>query len=181
MILWEHFDRNEWYVLIMLVISFGAVIMLPKRLPRHLMILSLVWGSASSMLMDFTIGGGLMDFYRVNDSNRFELTDLLTYLTFAPFGYLFIYFYERLKIRKTTLIYYILSWTVVGYGVQAVSEWMKMTVYQRGYKAEYNIPIFLVVQTITALFYAYLKAHPEKAKLGAHTKLSSSLRTLNNK
>lgn len=181
MILWEHFDRNEWYVLIMLVLSFGAVILLPKRLPRHLLILSLVWGSASAMLMDFTIGGGLMDYYRVNDSNRLELTDLLTYLMFAPFGYFFIYFYEWLRIRKTTLVYYILAWTVVGFGVQAISEWMKMTEYQRGYKAEYNIPIFLVVQTITGLFYAYLKAHPEKTKIVGHTKLSTSLRTLKNK
>lgn len=165
MILWEHFDRNEWYVLIMLICSIAVVIWLPRRIPRHLLILSLLWGTASSMLLDFTIGGGLLDFYRVNDSNRYELTDLLTYLMFAPFGYFFIYFYEVLKIRKRTLLYYILGWAVIGVGVQCISEWMRMTEYQGGYKSEYNIPIFLFVQTVTGLFYAYLKAHPERAKI----------------
>ncbi|CAM4473797.1 hypothetical protein [Paenibacillus tarimensis] len=160
MILWEYFDRNEWYVLIMLISSYAAVILLPRRIPAHLLILSLVWGISSAMLVDFTIGGGMMDFYKVNDSDRYELTDFLTYFMFAPFGYFFIYFYELLNIRKKTLIYYILGWTVVGTGVQWVSEWMKMTQYQGGYRYEYNIPVFLVIQTITGLFYAYLRAHP---------------------
>jgi hypothetical protein len=66
MILWEHFDSNEWFVLVMLIVSYAAVIWLPKRVPTSLMILGLVWGFSSSTLFDFTIGGGLMDFYRVD-------------------------------------------------------------------------------------------------------------------
>jgi hypothetical protein len=162
-ILWEHFDRNEWFVLAMLIISYAIVILLPKRVPTSVMILGLIWGFASSTLFDFTIGGGLMDFYRVNDSNRYEITDLLTYFMFAPFGYLFVYFYEVLKIGKKTLMFYIIGWTLLGVGVQWVAEWMNMTYYQKGYKLEYNIAVFLVIQTITGLFYAYLKAHPVRS------------------
>lgn len=166
MMLWEQFDRNEWYILAMLVISYSALILLPKRVSPKLMILGLVWGFASSTLFDFTIGGGLMDFYQVNDSNRYELTDLLVYFLFAPFGYFFIYFYEAFKIRKKTLLYYIAGWTVAGTGMQWVSEWMRLTHYQHGYKLEYNIVVFLVVQTITGWFYAYIKSRSEGNERG---------------
>lgn len=163
MILWEHFDLNEWSVLGILVVSYAAIIWLPKRVPTSLMILGLVWGFTSSTLFDFTIGGGLMDFYRVNDSNRYELTDLFAYFMFAPFGYFFIYLYEVIKIKKKTLMLYILGWTVVGVGFQWIAEWLHMTTYQKGYKFEYNIAVFLTIQTITGLFYAYIKDHPGKS------------------
>lgn len=157
MILWEHFDRNEWYVMAMLVIAYGALILLPKRLPPKWMVLGLVWGFASSTLFDFTIGGGLIDFYVVNDSDRYELTDLLVYFLFATFAYFFIYFFEVLKISKKTLIYYIIGWTIVAFIMQWVSEWMRLTEYQKGYKMEYNIVVFLIIQTITGWFYSRFK------------------------
>ncbi|HEY0828682.1 MAG TPA: hypothetical protein VGE40_11340 [Bacilli bacterium] len=166
MILWEKFDLNEWFVLASLIVSYAAVIWLPKRVPTSLLILGLVWGFTSSTLFDFTIGGGLMDFYRVNDSNHYELTDLFTYFLFAPFSYFFIYFYEALKITKKTLMYYIIGWTVVGVGFQWIAELMEMTHYQKGYKPEYNIAVFLIIQTITGLFYIYIKDHPDKSGLG---------------
>lgn len=86
MILWEQFDKNEIYILVLLVITYAAFFLFPKRLPRHITILFLVWGFASSTLFDFTIGAGVLDFYKVNDSNRYELFDLLTYFLFATFG-----------------------------------------------------------------------------------------------
>ncbi|WP_309122208.1 hypothetical protein [Paenibacillus sp.] len=159
MILWEQFDRNEWFVIGMTVVAYAAVFLLPRRVPLSFMILGLVWGFTSSTLFDFTIGGGLMDFYVVNDSNRYEVTDLLVYIMFAPFGYLIVNFYEMLRIRKKLwVMLYILGWTLVGTGVQWVSEWMHMTTYQKGYRFEYNIAVFLVIQTVTVCFYRYLKA-----------------------
>ncbi|QGQ93823.1 hypothetical protein EHS13_02325 [Paenibacillus psychroresistens] len=163
MILWEHFDKNEWFVLVMLIVTYSAIIILPKRVSTSLLILGLVWGFASSTLFDFTIGGGLLDYYRVNDSNHYELTDLFTYFMFAPFGYFFIYFYEVLRISKKTLLYYIVGWIVIGLAFQWLAGWMEMTHYQQGYKPAYNIIVFLIVQSITGLFYRYIKGHPVKS------------------
>jgi hypothetical protein len=162
MMLWEHFDKNEWFVLTMLVISYGAVILLPKRLPRSVMIVGLVWGFASSTLLDFTIGGGLMDFYKVNDSNRYELTDLLTYFMFAPFGYFFAYFYDLFKIGRRRLVWYVLGWAFVGLGVEWLAAWMNMTHYQHGYRVEYNFVVFLFIQSVTGLFYEYVRRNNRK-------------------
>ena len=76
----------------------------PKNCPPQITILFLVWGFTSSTVFDFTIGGGLLDFYKVNDSNKYELTDLMTYFLFATFSNFFIYFYEVLNITKKLFI-----------------------------------------------------------------------------
>jgi hypothetical protein len=165
MILWGRFDSNEWFVIGLTVLAYAAVWLLPKRVPDSWMILALVWGFTSSTVFDFTIGGGLMDYYVVNDSDRYEITDLFTLLMFAPFGYFFIYFYERLRISRKTMLLYIAAWTVVGVGFQWIAEQMGMTRYQNGYQLTYNIAVFLVIQSITGLFYAYLRA---RVSIGRH-------------
>lgn len=159
MILWERFDSNEWFVMTMLVLSYGAMWLMQSRLPRSVALAAWAWGFASSTLVDFSIGGGLYDYYRINDTNRYELTDLLVYFMFAPFGYFFIYFYEVLKITRRTVVLYILGWTAVGVGIQWVAEQMRTTQYQQGYRMEFNVVVFLAVQTITALVYMYVKKH----------------------
>ncbi|MGG0720515.1 hypothetical protein ABE096_23485 [Robertmurraya massiliosenegalensis] len=157
MILWETYDKNEIYIIIMLLIAYLAVIILPKKLPLQIMILFLVWGFASATLFDFTIGGGLFDFYKVNDSNRYELSDLLTYFLFATFSYFFIYFYELLHISKKYFIFYILGWTIIGLTMEKFSSIMGVTHYQQGYKIHFSLIVFLIVQTTTALYYELLK------------------------
>jgi glucan phosphoethanolaminetransferase (alkaline phosphatase superfamily) len=157
MILWEHFDKNEIYILVMLVVAYSAFFFFPKKLPVKITLLFLVWGFASSTLFDFTIGGGLLDFYKVNDSNHYELSDLLTYFLFATFGYFFVYFYERLHINKQRFIFYVLGWTIVGLIMERVSSWMGVTHYQHGYKLPYSVAVFLVVQTTTGLYYEFIK------------------------
>jgi hypothetical protein len=157
MILWEHFDKNEIYIIVMLVIAYSAFFLLPKRLPPNITLLFLVWGFASSTLFDFTIGGGLLDFYKVNDSNRYELSDVLTYFLFATFGYYFVYFYERFNINKKSFIFYVMGWMIVGLFMEKVSTWMGVTQYQNGYKLPYSVAVFLVVQTTTGLYYEWIK------------------------
>ncbi|MFD2749178.1 hypothetical protein ACFSUM_02020 [Virgibacillus siamensis] len=97
------------YILIALVILYVIFFLLPKRFPRDVTILFLIWGFAVSTLFDFTIGGGLIDLYKTNDLNGYELFDLLTYIMFAPISYLFIYIYDVLNINKKAFIWYILG------------------------------------------------------------------------
>ncbi|MNI85813.1 hypothetical protein D3C73_1428390 [compost metagenome] len=78
---------------------------------------------------------------------------------FAPFGYFFVYFFEVMKITRKTVIPYILGWTVLGVAVEWVSEQMGMTTYQHGYRLEYNVAVFLAVQTVMAVSYMYMKKH----------------------
>jgi hypothetical protein len=157
MILWENFDKNEIYILVMMVIAYAALFLFPKRLPRSITLLFLVWGFASSTFFDFTIGGGLLDLYKVNDSNKYELFDLITYFLFAPFSYFFIYFYDKFKINKVRFVFYVLGWSAIGLVMEKVSSIMGVTHYQHGYKLPYSLAIFLVTQTTTGLYYEFVK------------------------
>ncbi|MGP4073502.1 hypothetical protein ACTWQB_13205 [Piscibacillus sp. B03] len=168
MILWETFDKNELYVIAFLVIVYALVFYLPKILPSAIVVLFLVWGFAVSTLFDFTIGGGLINFYRVNDSNQYELTDLLTYFSFATISYFFVYFYEKFKINKKTFIPYMLVWTVIGVIMEWLTTVMGVINYQDDYSWGYSIIVFLVVLTGTAMFY-------ELVRLRLKTKFNSSL------
>ncbi|MCL7748617.1 hypothetical protein [Halalkalibacter alkaliphilus] len=158
MILWEQLGINELSILMMLIVVFTVFGLLPKRLPRYITLLSLLWGLASGMFFDFTIGGGLFDFYQVNDSPRYELFDLLYYILFAPFSYFFIYFYEKLEINKKIFVWYIIGWSIVGVGVNWLYTQLEIIHFHSGYILPYSFVVFLVVQTITGLYYELIKS-----------------------
>lgn len=153
MILYEHFDKNEIYILVLLVVGFGAFFLFPKKLPLDQTLLFLLWGFTFSTLYDFTIGGGMLDFYKVNDSNRYELFDLLTYFSFATFSYFFVYFYKVLKINRKRYIFYVLGWSILGLLMERVSLWMGVIHLQHGYKQYYSLIVFLITLTTTGLYY----------------------------
>lgn len=157
MMLWEKFSFNELYILMMAVFAYTAVFVFPKQLPRGVAIFFLIWGFASSTLFDFSIGGGLFDFYKVNDSDKYELFDLIAYFLFAPFSYFFVYFYKLLKINRKYFIPYILGWTILGLTMEKVSSLVGVTQYQGGYKIYFSVIVFLTVQTTTALYYELIR------------------------
>ena len=87
--LWDSFDKNEVFLLIFNAAVYLGFFLLPKKFTPHMKFLSLMWGFTIGLLFDFTIGGGLIDYYRVNDLNKYEVADIFYYLLFAPFGYYF--------------------------------------------------------------------------------------------
>ncbi|WEG14707.1 hypothetical protein PU629_10310 [Pullulanibacillus sp. KACC 23026] len=157
MILYEQFDKNEIYILVLLIVAYGAFFLFPKKLPRDVTLLFLLWGFASSTFYDFTIGGGLLDFYKVNDSNRYELFDLLTYFSFSTFSYFYVYFYELFKIKKFKFIAYVIGWAIVGLLMERLSIWMGVIHLQHGYNQYDSSMVFLITLTTTGLFYRYIK------------------------
>ncbi|KHF40610.1 hypothetical protein [Halalkalibacter okhensis] len=158
MILWEELGINELAILMMLILAFTIFGILAKRLPRSITWLSLLWGLASAMFFDFTIGGGLFDFYQVNDSPRYELFDLFYYILFAPFSYLFIYLYEKLEINKKTFVWYIMGWSIAGVGANWLYTKLEIIHFHSGYILPYSFIVFLIVQTITGLYYERIKS-----------------------
>lgn len=153
----ETFDINEISLIILNIVAYTAILLLPKILTKELALLSLVWGLTIGVLFDFTIGGGLLDYYKVNDTNHYELFDIFYYLLFVPFGYTFIYFYQVLNLNKKTSILYIIVWAFIGLGSQGVFTVLNIITLQNGYKIAYSLPVFLIIQTITAYYYEYIK------------------------
>ena len=170
--LWENFDKNEISILIMLIISYGLVYILPRKYKRDITLFFLFFGFTIGVVFDFTIGGGLIDFYTLNDSQRYELFDFLYYLLFAPFSYLFVYLYDALHINKKTFIVYIISWAFIGVGMQWVFTLLNIIEFQKGYRIPYSYAVFLTTQTITALYYELVSSkEPVLRKRKRNTRL----------
>ncbi|MFC7062080.1 hypothetical protein [Halobacillus seohaensis] len=164
MMLWEAFDKNEISILIMNVIAYIILLFLLHKFRRDITVLILIIGFSIGVIYDFTIGGGLMDFYKLNDSNRYEVFDLIYYLLFAPFIYFFLYLYEALKINKVTFIWYVLAWALFGVLMQWFLTVVEVIEYQKGYKLTFSFSVFLVTQTVTGLYYEFIKSRVEVLK-----------------
>ncbi len=128
----------------------------PKRLSREVACLSILSGLATGMLFDFTIGGGVLDFYRQNDTNHYEFFDVVYYALFGPAGYFFMYFYHMLHINKKSFIFYITAWALLALALQWVFTLLDILAYQNNYKLIYSFPIFLTTQAITGIFYEFI-------------------------
>ena len=152
----DNFSLNEISLIVFNVIGYLLIIFLPKKLRREITCLSLLAGLAKGMLFDFTIGGGVLDFYKQNDTNHYELFDLFYYLLFAPFGYFFMYLYNVLRINKTTFIFYVTGWSIIGIKVQWIFTQLNILTYQNNYQLSYSFQIFLLTQTLTGVFYVFM-------------------------
>jgi hypothetical protein len=158
----DNFSLNEISLIIMNVIAYSLMKFLPKKLSREVTFISVLAGLSTGMLFDFTIGGGLVDFYKQNDSNHYELFDLFYYSLFAPFGYFFIYFYHVLRINKLTFIFYNTAWSIIGITVQWIFTLLHILTYQNNYQLSYSFPIFLLIQTLTVIFYVFITSNDSR-------------------
>jgi hypothetical protein len=157
MILWNSFDKNEIFLLIFNVIAYMIVLLMPKKFTRTAGLLFFFWGVTIGMLYDFTIGGGLLDYYKSNDSNQYEIFDVVYCFLYGAFGYIFFYFYEKLNINKKTFIFYTLAWAITGVAFQFIFMKLDIITLQNGYKLPYSFVVFLITQTISGVYYEILR------------------------
>ncbi|MGF7032729.1 hypothetical protein J2T17_003652 [Paenibacillus mucilaginosus] len=158
MIFWGNFNLNEISLVALNAAAYLLLFLLPGRLTPQVRTLSLLWGFTMGVIFDFTIGGGLVDLYMVNDSNQYEAFDVMYYFLFAPFGYLFFYFYEVLGINRRTFILYVVAWSVVGVGAQWGTTLLGIITFQKGFQVAYTFPVFLITQTVSGLYLECVKS-----------------------
>jgi hypothetical protein len=152
----EKFDQNEWFVLITLFLSFLVIILLPKKMPVRLAILMMIFSLTVARLADHLLATPRHDLYNIMDSGKFDAFDLVLYLVYAPFGYIFVYVYEWLKVKGYWILIYILLWSIFGAFFEWVSVQFKVFVYN-GWELKYSFTFYVASQAITLLLYIYLK------------------------
>lgn len=152
----NRFNGNEWFVIAMIVIGTLAIWLLPKKFTLTQSLFNLLIGVVFGLMFDHTIAVPPFDFYDVGDESRYQLFDIFSYLMYAPFGYIFIYFYEKWGVRGFYTIPYILLWTSMGIGVEWFSVLVGIFHYKHGYQLVYSIPIYLFLQSIHLSLYLVL-------------------------
>ncbi|MGG3562393.1 hypothetical protein ABES03_12375 [Neobacillus rhizosphaerae] len=160
----QKFDQNEWFILFTIIVLVCLLNKLPRRFPTSITILLLMFTISVARGVDHVIAGPHVDLYDIMDSGDFELFDLLCYVPYAPFGYVFIYLYDKFQLKGISLILYIVIFSVGSIGF----EWMTGSNYisylkYSSWKPIYSLPIYLVIQPCTILFFHLITSIHEKS------------------
>ncbi|MFD2446905.1 hypothetical protein ACFSO7_23470 [Bacillus sp. CGMCC 1.16607] len=159
----QHFDENEWFLIISLCIVFLFVLFLPRRFPTTLSITFFFIGIGIAMFSDFLLGIPPVNFYDINDSSNYEIFELITFILYSPFAYLFIYFFEKWEVKGLYISLYILVWSIIGTLYEALAVYFHVYKYH-GWNFGYSFLFYLASQLITLLIYYFIK----KNYLSAH-------------
>lgn len=151
----ERFDENEWFLIVILA---GSVLLLflPKRFPTSMSILLMLFSSFYARTFDNILAAPFFDFYDIMDSDKFELFGVFTYFMYAPFAYLFLYFYDRFNIKGGNIALYILGSSLFGIGFEWITTKFNIITY-KDWNLAYSFTVYLFVQYTTILFFHYVK------------------------
>ncbi|MDQ0914698.1 hypothetical protein [Paenibacillus sp. V4I5] len=110
----EHYNANEWFVNIVLVFLSLVFACLPKKLPIHQIVLTMLFNIMIGKMADKVLGIKYpYDLYDTMDTPKYDLYDFLIYtVIYGIYGYIFAHFFVRfeLKHKSAALLSYLLMW-----------------------------------------------------------------------
>ncbi|MCU9614798.1 hypothetical protein OEV98_14740 [Caldibacillus lycopersici] len=160
----EKFDENEWTVIIGVVLNILLFKFLPRRLPKEIISLIVLLSISFPTLLDHSIAAKSINLYNLNDMREYEIFDVILYGVYPAFGYLFVYFLNYWDLKGIWVAFYILIWCIFGYSMDFLLE--KLHVFNfTGWKLTYSLPLYLVVLSLTYLFYKLLIYYADKISI----------------
>lgn len=159
----KQFDENEWFTIIGMVLCV-LLLRLPKRMPTEVSYLIVLLSLAIPNIIDHSIAAiSPYDAYQLNDSEKYELFDILLSVVYVPFGYLCVYFYVWFRPKKMKIVLYILCWAIFAICFEYVDLRLHVFTYH-GWSLVYSFPIYLLVISLILLYYEFLFfQHKKKA------------------
>lgn len=152
----KSFNQNEWFIILVLLVSIALIIILPRMELPFILVLN-VYGITAGMFFDHTISIDPFNFYDVNDNSNYELFDFISYIMYGPFAYFFVYFYEKFKIKGLLTILYIFLWSIISICLELFALKIGVFHYRREYRLLYSFPIYLFIQSCLVIFYHFIK------------------------
>lgn len=153
----QAFNENEWFIIGSLIALHSALWFAPKIFSRLEAIALYLFGINTVLFFDHTISVKPWDFYDVNDTSAFQFMDFLSYVSYGPYSYFFIYLYVKLRISGVRTILYILLWSALSMLMEWIGVKLGMMHYDKGYQMKWSFPIYLSVQSLLLLFYYLVK------------------------
>jgi hypothetical protein len=151
------FNTNDFFILSAIVILYFIIYLLPKLfLKKSTSFLLIFYGITVATIFDNSIGAHVFDYYDIMDGKKYTIMDVVAYLVYGPFGYFFIYLYEKYKIKGHWILIYVLTWTIVSLLFELLNVHLGVFTYKNGYKWYFSIPIYLYVQLILLYLYKFM-------------------------
>lgn len=164
----RNFDQNEWYIIISAIVLVLLLYKLPRRFPGSVTVLLLLFTISVARVTDHLLAGPHKDFYDIMDTGKYELFDLFSYIPYAPFGYVFIYLYDRYHLKGLRLALYIVCCSIGGILFEKLvsTSYIEFLQY-KNWNVFNSLPVYLTVQPLTILFFRLVKSIHEKLLLAS--------------
>jgi len=164
---WDNaWNANEWFVVVLTIVGVVLTWALPRRFTRSATVLFILFGAYFGVLFDHAIAVKPFDFYDVNDTGEFQFIDFMTYIMYGPFGYLFLYLYDWLRLPGRLAPMYVLVWTAFGMVLEGVGAHLGVFHYKNGYEFDYSSVVYLSLQLCTLALYHYLMNQNQRRESG---------------
>jgi hypothetical protein len=151
----HHF--NELFVVLSFITAMLLIKKLPSlKLPISLVILICLFSANLARIPDSMLAAPSLDLYDIMFSEKFNLFDFFTYLLYCPFGYLFVYFYEKGNFKGYRIIWYILLTSCGGTLYEWIAHLFGVFEYKK-WDIRFSFAVYLFVQPLTLLFYEWIK------------------------
>lgn len=151
------FDKNEWYILIIGIIMLLIFFFIPKRFPSNITLNIFLFNLFLSFVVDHLLAMPPHDFYDILDKPSFELFDLINYIfLYSLFGYFLLYLYDLLKLNYKQTILYILTFSIIATGLEAISTYMFDVFKYYDWKLIYSFPSYIILFLLNVLYFRWI-------------------------
>jgi hypothetical protein len=147
------FGLNDYCVIASVIITWSIYFVIPKLFSKQFRVLIFLFSLTVASIMDNSFGVTPFDYYDIMDGPKYTVMDLVVYLLYPPYGYLFLYFYKKLCLSDIYIVFYISTATIIS----ICYEWLLHNVgvfhYKNGYQFVYSICFYLFFQSILIIYY----------------------------
>jgi hypothetical protein len=148
------FDENEWYIILNIVFGYLWVIFAPKRYPRSISILAVLFCVSIAIILDHSIATPPLDLYDINDRKSYELFDAITYFMYTPFALLSVYLYDKYNPKGLYYTAYVVGWSLLA----VFFEWLAVKCHVFTYNKWtllYSFAVYIVATPLQLAFFRY--------------------------
>ena len=147
------FGSNDYWLLALIIITWGVFFCLPKIFSSQFTIFIFVYSLTIPSIMDNSFGVVPFNYYDIMDGPKYTGMDLVVYLLYPPYGYLFLFFYKKFCIDDKHFVFFISIAAIASFCFEWVNHKMGVFHYKNGYQIIYSPSFYLISQTLLILYY----------------------------
>jgi hypothetical protein len=150
------FDQNEWFIILNSIFGYVWMLFVRKRYPHAISVLVILFTVTVAVILDHTIATPPLDLYDMNDLKKYELTDVITYLMYAPYGLLCAYLYDKFHPKGLYFTAYVIIWSLLSTGF----EWLAVICHvfkYNGWTLLYSFSFYLFATTLHLKFFDFIR------------------------
>lgn len=157
------FDANEWYILLNSVFGYTWVLFLPKRYPRAISVLVVLFCVIVATIYDHTLATPPLDLYDINDQKNYELMDVITYFMYCPYALLSVYLYDKFDPKGIYFTAYIVGWSILAVIFEWLAEICHVFTFNH-WSLLYSFSMYLVSTTLQLNFFRFIIRYFNKTR-----------------